>query len=139
MAIDSPAAADRGPAPASAAVLDRQWLDGVATALPPETFCELTAKAGVAIAEHLSLIDEQLAAGALAELAATAHRLAGLAATFGCVVLRTAAAAVERATRDGGAARLPVLVEALGGCAGETVAALWQAVEERAGGAASSA
>lgn len=102
---DGNARAVAAPVPPAAlaadAVLDQAWLDEMLQALPPEQVRKLIGNAGLAIAEHLGEIEGRVATADMASLAGAAHRLAGLAAMYGCVRLRGIAVAVEDAARAG--------------------------------------
>lgn len=95
-------------------VFDSAALDPMLEALPPPRVAALIGGTLAALTDYRGSLRSAWDGGDRAAVAAMAHKVAGVAGVYGCLALREAARALERAveTKDGDAAALMAAVEA---------------------------
>lgn len=103
-------ATDRAATP----VFDSAALDPMLDALPPSRVAALIGSTLAALADYRGTLRSAWDGGDRAAVGSMAHKVAGVAGVYGCLALREAARALERAveTNDGDAAALMAAVEA---------------------------
>ena len=97
---DEPPAAKEDPA-GSSPVLDRERVDLLAEALAPARLAELFASAQASIVETLAELRRHWADEDIAAAGKSAHRLAGVAANFGCTAMGELARTIETDCNQG--------------------------------------
>ncbi|HYH39008.1 MAG TPA: response regulator [Azospirillum sp.] len=113
-----------GPEEAEAApVFDPAALDPMLDALPPPRVAALIGSTLKALGDYRETLRTAWSAGDRAAAGAMAHKVAGVAGVYGCLALRQAAQALERAVEAGDADPAP-LKDALEAAYGPALAAL---------------
>lgn len=114
---------------AEAPVLDPVWLDEIRAILDPEKLADLVQRAGDSAARFLGSIELAMGQGDGAAVSVHAHRLAGLAAMYGCAELRLEALVIEDAARHGRLGEIQGRLDRLSQITGRSLLALRQAVQ----------
>jgi CheY-like chemotaxis protein len=91
--------------PADGSLLDHGQIKALQDALAPRKLAELFGLARQSIAEQAESLRQGWRADDLAQIAAAAHRLAGVARNFGCLALGDIAAGIETAAKQGEASQ----------------------------------
>ncbi|PWC53101.1 hypothetical protein TSO221_11690 [Azospirillum sp. TSO22-1] len=107
----------------AAPVFDPAALDPMLDALPPPRVAALIASTLKALGDYRETLRTAWAAGDRAGVGAMAHKVAGVAGVYGCLALRQAAQALERAV-EAGDADPAALMKALDAAYGPALAAL---------------